>query len=123
HFYLPTTSGSSGTPKVLVRSRGSWLRSFDALDIGIGPHDRVLVPGPLSSSLFLFGALHALHFQAGLELLDSWAPARAAQALRRCTAVHLVPPLLAALLRELERDPQLRAGCRVPPVGCRGARR
>jgi long-chain acyl-CoA synthetase len=121
HFYLPTTSGSSGTPKVLVRSRGSWLRSFDALDIGIGPHDRVLVPGPLSSSLFLFGALHALHFQAGLELLDSWAPARAAQALRRCTAVHLVPAMLAALLVELERDPQLRADCRLRTVVCGGA--
>src|SRR6187399_3152047 len=30
-FYLPTTSGSSGRPKVLLRTRGSWTRSFAAL--------------------------------------------------------------------------------------------
>ncbi|GAA3353851.1 hypothetical protein [Saccharopolyspora gregorii] len=43
-FYLPTTSGSSGAPKVLVRSRRSWSESFRALDVPLGPDDAVLVP-------------------------------------------------------------------------------
>jgi long-chain acyl-CoA synthetase len=97
-FYLPTTSGSSGRPKVLVRSRGSWLRSFAALGALPGP---VLVPGPPSSSLFLFGALHALWCGAEpllrprLDLVDA----------RRAGTVHLVPAALTDLLDRVERAP------------------
>ncbi|MCW0215493.1 MAG: AMP-binding protein [Pseudonocardia sp.] len=90
-FYLPTTSGSSGRPKVLVRSRASWLRSFEALGPLPGP---VLIPGPLSSSLFLFGALHAL-----------WCGAEPTRTVRGAATVHLVPALLAGLLDELDRTP------------------
>ncbi|GAA0539174.1 hypothetical protein GCM10011581_06340 [Saccharopolyspora subtropica] len=121
-FYLPTTSGSSGRPKVLVRSRRSWLLSFQRLGVEIGSGDRVLIPGPLSSSLFLFGALHALHAGADVELLDRWSPADAAEAARRCTAVHLVPAMLSGLLSTMERDPVLRAGCALRTVVCGGAR-
>ncbi|MHA6802654.1 AMP-binding protein [Salinifilum ghardaiensis] len=105
-FYLPTTSGSSGRPRVLARTRESWLRSYDAFDVGIGGEDRVLVPGPLSSSLFLFAALHALHAGADLWLLDRWSAAEAAAACRHVTAAHLVPAMLAALLDRWERDPE-----------------
>ncbi|MCO1660435.1 class I adenylate-forming enzyme family protein [Pseudonocardia humida] len=97
-FYLPTTSGSSGRPKVLVRSRDSWLRSFAALGELPGP---VLVPGPPSSSLFLFGALHALWcgtapaLRPRLELADA----------RRAGTVHLVPAALVDLLDRVERAP------------------
>src|SRR5438067_9656928 len=70
-FYLPTTSGSSGRPKVLARTRDSWLRSFAALGPVSGP---VLIPGPLSSSLFLFGALHALWCGQELRLAPRWQP-------------------------------------------------
>lgn len=121
-FYLATTSGSSGRPKVLVRSRRSWLRSFELLDLGLGPRDRVLVPGPLSSSLFLFGALHALHAGADVHLLDRWSAQDAAAAARRATAVHLVPAMLSALLSALERDAGRRAECRLRVVVCGGAR-
>ena len=113
HFYLPTTSGSSGRPKVLVRSRRSWLDSFAALDLGLGPDDVVLVPGPLSSSLFLFGALHALHSKAEVHLLERWSAAEAAES--RATVVHLVPAMLSALLPEL-------AGSPLRTVVCAGAR-
>ncbi|SEG76197.1 long-chain acyl-CoA synthetase [Saccharopolyspora kobensis] len=121
-FYLPTTSGSSGRPKVLIRSRDSWLRSFEALDLGLTQQDRVLIPGPLSSSLFLFGALHALHAGADVHLLDRWSAHDAATAARHATAVHLVPAMLAALLSTLERDPVLRAECSLRVVVCAGAR-
>ncbi|MDA3646372.1 AMP-binding protein [Saccharopolyspora indica] len=121
-FYLPTTSGSSGRPKVLIRSRDSWLRSFDALDLGLTQQDRVLIPGPLSSSLFLFGALHALHAGADVHLLDRWSAHDAATAARNATTIHLVPAMLAALLSTLERDPVLRTECALRTVVCAGAR-
>ncbi|PKW14640.1 class I adenylate-forming enzyme family protein [Saccharopolyspora spinosa] len=122
HFYLPTTSGSSGSPKVLIRSRRSWLRSFAALGLPLAARDRVLVPGPLSSSLFLFGVLHALHSGAEVELLDKWSAADAADASRRATTVHLVPAMLSALVSTLEHDPVLRAECSLRTVVCGGAK-
>ncbi|WP_308282581.1 class I adenylate-forming enzyme family protein [Pseudonocardia nigra] len=110
-FYLPTTSGSSGRPAVLVRSRASWLRSFAALGPLPGP---VLVPGPLSSSLFLFGALHALWCGAELRVRPRL---RAADA-REVASLHVVPAMLADLLAELERTP---GPCALRTVVCGGA--
>ncbi|MEJ3657188.1 AMP-binding protein [Actinomycetes bacterium KLBMP 9759] len=118
-FYLPTTSGSSGRPKVLLRTRASWLRSFAALPIdGDGP---VLVPGPLSSSLFLFAALHALCAGRRPVLVHRWHAGKAAELATGCTAVHVVPAMLAALLDELARRPELRAACALRTVVCGGA--
>lgn len=97
-FYLPTTSGTSGRPKVLARTRGSWRLGFDALGAVTGP---VLIAGPLSSSLFLFGALHALHHGAELR----FRPRLDAADAREAGGLHLVPAMLAALLDGLERDP------------------
>ncbi|PXY32705.1 hypothetical protein BAY60_04100 [Prauserella muralis] len=110
-FYLPTTSGSSGRPKVLARSRASWLDSFAALGPLPGP---VLVPGPLSSSLFLFGALHALWCGADPVLPGRWRP----QDARGAATVHLVPAMLATLLADLERSP---GPCALRTVVCGGA--
>ncbi|RRO15817.1 hypothetical protein EIL87_16945 [Saccharopolyspora rhizosphaerae] len=121
-FSLPTTSGSTGRPTVLVRSRGSWLRSFAALGVPLDARDRVLIPGPLSSSLFLFGALHALHTGADVVLLGRWSAQRAAEAAREATAVHMVPAQLSALLAVLEHDPLLRADCALRLVVCGGAK-
>ncbi|MFC7343033.1 AMP-binding protein [Saccharopolyspora griseoalba] len=121
-FYLPTTSGSTGRPKVLARSRRSWLRSFEALGVDLDERDQVLIPGPLSSSLFLFGALHALRGGAELRLLGRWSAPAAAEAARWSTVVHLVPAQLSALLTVLERDPALRAECGLRLVVCGGAK-
>ena len=104
-FYMATTSGSSGHPKVLTRTRRSWRIGFDALGGCPGP---VLLPGTPASSLFLFGALHALHHGADVR----WRPhLRAADTVDAGT-VHLVPAMLAALLDELEHRPRP-AGLRV----------
>lgn len=122
HFYLPTTSGSSGRPRVMVRDRRSWLRSFDAFDIGLAASDAVLVPGPLSSSLFLFAALHALHEGVDVHLLERWSAAETAEACRWSTVVHVVPPMLSALLALWEHRPSLREECAVRKIVCGGAR-
>ncbi|GAA4548745.1 AMP-binding protein [Amycolatopsis samaneae] len=117
-FYLPTTSGSGGTPKVLARTRDSWLDSFAALGPLDGP---VLIPGPLGSSLFLFGALHAFWCGQDVELLPKWSPAAAARAATRTRSVHLVPAMLTALLAVLDREPGLRAACALKTIVCGGA--
>lgn len=115
-FYLATTSGSSGRPKVLLRSRRSWLHSFEVLG-RFGPGE-VLIPGALSSSLFLFGALHALWTDNSVRLLPKWEPAAAVEACRTATAVHLVPSMLSSLLAVLERRP----GSALRTVVCGGAK-
>ncbi|RZT83360.1 long-chain acyl-CoA synthetase [Pseudonocardia sediminis] len=97
-FYLPTTSGSSGRPKVLARTRDSWRLGFDALGPVAGP---VLIAGPLSSSLFLFGALHALHHGVELRFRSRLDAADA----RHAGGLHLVPAMLSGLLDGLERNP------------------
>lgn len=97
-FYLATTSGSSGPPKVLARSRDSWLRSFAALGPVPAP---VLIPGPLSASLYLFGALHARWCGTAPVLRPRLRVGDA----RAAATVHLVPALLTGLLDELERTP------------------
>ncbi|MFP5068819.1 class I adenylate-forming enzyme family protein [Pseudonocardia nantongensis] len=97
-FLLPTTSGSTGAPSVLARTRRSWWLGFDALGPLPGP---ALVPGPPSSTLYLFGALHALHHGLGLVTRDRFDPADA----RTAGTVHLVPALLSALLDDREHHP------------------
>ncbi len=89
------TSGSNGSPRAVVRSVESWRASLRPLtDVtGIGAPDvdpgPVWVPGPLTSSLALYGALHAAW--AGLP----WATGRAdAAPAQEATAAHLVPTQL-----------------------------
>lgn len=122
HFYLPTTSGSSDRPRVLVRDRRSWWDSFTAFEVGLRAGDALLVPGPLSSSLFLFATMHGLHAGADVRLLERWSAHEAAEACRKATAVHLVPSMLAALVSIWERTPALRDGCALRTVICGGAR-
>lgn len=121
-FYLPTTSGSTGRPRVLARNRRSWLDSYAAFDLGLRSREAVLVPGPLSSSLFLFAALHALHEGHDLELPHRWSAAEAAEKCRRSTVIHVVPAMLSALLAVWEREPALREQCALTAIVCGGAR-
>ncbi len=98
------TSGSTGTPRPVVRSRRSWTYSFPPFSAltGIGVDNTVLVPGAMSASLFLFGALHALTVGAAVHPLSRWSPALAAQAAGTCTAVHVVPAMLSSLVERLD---------------------
>lgn len=86
------TSGSTGRPRAVVRTIDSWRASVQPLaDLaGIGADDVVWVPGPLSSSLFLHGAWHAV--QVGAQPVLQREPPAAA------TVLHAVPALLADAL-------------------------
>lgn len=101
-----TTSGTSGRPRTVVRSLPSWEDSYGHVShlTGIGADDTVLVPAPPSGSMFAFAHAHAAHAGADVVALDRWSVAEAARALATCTAAHLTPPMLAALLqRDLGR--------------------
>jgi long-chain acyl-CoA synthetase len=114
------TSGSSGSPRAVVRTVESWRASLEPLSelTGIGPPDGtgpVWVPGPITSSLFLYGALHA----AWLGL--PWAGGRQdAPLVERATSAHLVPTQLADAVDAREHGllPRLRtvvvAGAHLP---------
>ena len=91
-FLVVVTSGSSDHPRTLARSLSSWTDSFAPLAAlaGLTATDRVLLSGPLHSTLYLFAALHTL-----------WLGAQLTDQAQDATAVHCVPMMLAALLDEL----------------------
>jgi long-chain acyl-CoA synthetase len=96
------TSGSTGTPKPVLRTSTSWTHSYPTFSAitGVEEHDVVLIPGRMSGSLFLFGAIHGLTMGAAVHLLPQWSARQAARAARECTVVHVVPSMLAALAAE-----------------------
>lgn len=105
------TSGSSGRPRGVVRTAASWRASLPPLTslTGLGADDVVWVPGPLTSSLSLYGAYHAAGLGARV-VTGPLARLRADDA-RAVTAVHLVPTLLTQLAstrRRGQRLPSLR---------------
>jgi acyl-CoA synthetase (AMP-forming)/AMP-acid ligase II len=83
------TSGTSGSPRSVVRTTESWVASFPRVAAlsGLLPTSRVWVPGPLSATMNLFAAVHARMLGARLVA----GPAHA-------THAHLTPAGLVALL-------------------------
>ncbi|WP_349358364.1 AMP-binding protein [Stappia sp.] len=77
-FYIGLTSGSTGAPKAFQRSHGSWISSFAVCEhaFGLSAADRVFVPGSLGHSLHLFGAIHAVHLGARLDVAGRFHPRR-----------------------------------------------
>jgi len=119
------SSGSTGRPRAVVRTRGSWTGSFEPLSelTGIGADDVVLVPGPLVSSLYGFAAVHALAVGATVLAPGRWSPDALPGLLREATAVHLVPHRLPEILRARPAGSPLRAavvGGAALPAGLRG---
>lgn len=94
------SSGSTGRPRAVVRSRASWTASYPHLNdlTGIGPDDVVLVPGPLLSSLYSFAALHALAAGATAVVPGRWPGGSLDALLDEATVVHLVPHRLPDVL-------------------------
>jgi long-chain acyl-CoA synthetase len=90
------SSGSTAQPRGIVRTVESWRVSVAAFtDItGITAEDRVWLPGPLWSSLFLYGAFHAGAVGAQAIFRDDDASG--------ATALHCVPSQLPGLLRRAQ---------------------
>jgi len=96
------TSGSSGAPRRIRRSQASWIASFavNAPLFGIRPGVRVAVPGRLTQSLALYGAIEAAHLGAEAHLLDGLRPDRqvAAFGARRIDILYAAPAQLRLML-------------------------
>ncbi len=117
------TSGSSGAPRIVLRSAESWAASFAAVCgfLGAGSGQHVALPAPPSSSLTLFSLAHAL--AGGPRPLlrigpDADALHGTPQALRAVLDAGAPPRLRAALVGGSHLDPALReraeaAGIRV----------
>lgn len=97
------SSGSTGRPRAVVRTRASWVDSFSAVSTltGTAASDTVGVPGPLASSLYCFAAVHTLASGATLALTQRGASPVAVMA--GADVVHTVPHGLTRLVEELER--------------------
>ncbi len=91
---LVFTSGSTG--RGIRRTHRSWLASLEPLtDVIVGtPEDRIWIPGPLHSTLYLYGAIHAIHL-TGQVILDD-------EPSDNATIVHAVP---ARALQILDHPP------------------
>jgi long-chain acyl-CoA synthetase len=118
-FYWGLTSGSTGEPKLFARSHRSWLESFRAAEqrFAFPPESRVLIPGPLSHSLFLYGAVHALCRGHTVLAPGAFRPDRAVLAASEATHAYLVPSILAEML-----DCGLAAGGALRTIFCGGAK-
>lgn len=111
------TSGSSGQPRIVLRTASSWADSFDAVADLLGPHDTIALPSPPSVSITLFSLAHALaggpHPQTDATCLHG-----TPQALRAVLDNGSAPNLRTALIGGSHLDPALRdrahaAGIRV----------
>ena len=76
-FYVGFTSGSTGLPKGFRRHHRSWVESFRMCAETFGPDacSRLLVPGRVSHSLFLFGMLFGLWSGAGVVVQERFSAA------------------------------------------------
>ena len=111
HRLALPTSGTSGTPRTIVRTTASWTDSFTAVSelTGIDATSRVHVPGPLSATMNLFAAVHA-----------RWAGASSAHDLSEATHAYLTPTALRRVLTtgadDLSGQHLVVAGDRVEPA-------
>lgn len=113
------TSGSTARPRAVCRTRQSWLASVAPLAelTGTTSTSRVLVPGPLASTLFLHAAWHARQVGAEpvlarLRTTEAW------------DVAHLVPHQLDRLLegtRDLSGRAVVVAGAALPETTARRA--
>ena len=116
-FYIGFTSGSTGLPKGFRRHHRSWAETFRITLQTFGPvaGGRVLAPGRMSHSLFLFGALLGLWSGGGTSVQSRFSAGRTLATLAdgSCPVMVSVPSQLLMLLtaarrRRLGPIPQLK---------------
>jgi len=119
-FYWGLTAGTTGEPKLFARSQRSWLKSFEAAEqvFSFPSGSQILIPGPLSHSLFLFGAVHALCRGHTVIAPGVFRPDRAAATAKQATHLYVVPFMLTEMLNAGMSD-NLRTifcgGAKLPP--------
>lgn len=93
------TSGTTGAPKVVVRSAASWRVAFKPLDtqLGLAPGDGLWMPVHQASSIALFSAAWAQESE-----LDLVIPTPEEPGLARALAAHVTPIWLERLVECLE---------------------
>ncbi|KIN74039.1 AMP-binding protein [Sulfitobacter guttiformis] len=102
HAHFATlTGGTSGPPKVILRSQHSWIRSFhtNADLFRYSARDGIAVLGALGHSLALYGVLEGLHLGLTVHTLSDLSPygqcGRMAEA--ECTILYATPAQLRLL--------------------------
>ena len=114
-FYIGFTSGTTGLPKGFRRSHRSWVLSFlaDEKEFHVRPDHRILAPGSMVHSLFLYAVIHGLFVGATVDVLTHFSPRTMLDVLRERQISHLyvVPAMLSNLDRheDFARVPTLRA--------------
>ncbi|MCY9090715.1 acyl-CoA synthetase [Bacillus mojavensis] len=100
-FYMGFTSGSTGKPKAFTRSHRSWVESFQCTetDFSVSSNDKVLIPGTLMSSHFLFGAVSTLYLGGTVCLLKKFIPAQTKEwfTQKSISVLYTVPTMTDAL--------------------------
>lgn len=88
---LRTSGTSTGTPRVIRRSTASWVDSFPTFSelSATTANSRVWVPGPLTATMNLFAATHAV-----------WAGAEPVARVEEATHAHLTTSAVPGLLRD-----------------------
>ena len=96
------SSGSSGSPRVILRSEASWSSSFAAVTelMQLESTDAVYLPAPLSSSLSLYSVAHARSVGAAIVLPKSrgFEPGD----LMHASVVHGTPHALRTIVESME---------------------
>ncbi len=111
-FYWGLTSGTTGEPKLFARCQNSWIASFAAAEsvFAFQSNARILIPGPLHHSLFLYGTVHALC--RGYTVIlpgGQFRVPRVAEALEQATHLYVVPFMLNEILKFDAKAPNLEA--------------
>ncbi|MGJ8595211.1 AMP-binding protein [Sulfitobacter sp.] len=100
HF-ATLTGGTSGTPKVILRTQKSWISSFEtnAAHFAYTSKDSIAVLGALSHSLALYGVLEGLHLGLTVHALSPLKPTSQSDTLHsaRCTVLYATPTQLRLL--------------------------
>lgn len=107
-FYVGFTSGSTGAPKAFRRSHRSWLESFALSErsFGLCCADRIMIPGDLSHSLHLYGAVQAVHMGARTRLARRFTPRAIVRAMAKdnSTVLYATPTQLQLVCKAAVAD-------------------
>lgn len=96
------SSGSTGTPRVIVRTDESWSASYPGVErlLGLTADDVLYVPAPLVSSVTMFSVTHARAIGATILLPRTHTVSDAD--LEHATVLHGTPYALRSVLERIE---------------------